>query len=35
MHARHAKILEIMTQKKKATVTELAETLAVSEVTMR
>ena len=35
MHARHAKILDIMTQKKKATVTELAETLAVSEVTMR
>ena len=35
MRARHAKILEIMTQKKKVTVTELAGTLAVSEVTIR
>ena len=35
MHARLSKILEIMAQKKRAAVAELAETLEVSEVTVR
>lgn len=35
MHARLSRILEIMAQKKRAAVTELAETLKVSEVTVR
>ena len=35
MHTRLSKILEIMAQKKRAAVTELAETLEVSEVTVR
>ena len=35
MHARLSRILEIMAQKKRAAVAELAETLKVSEVTMR